>query len=217
MIKNMIKQKYCYSPNYPLEGRQRHIEIRYTRNGFAFVLGMVDQYVYYFAKVHSENAEEYHEAFQQILSCSVENITSEYIILKDIGIKWEDWTNLYGFSAIIEDGQNFITDKRFEHINKPPYRAWQDKYNVQEFAEYSADVLQSLRELCRIRECVKNKYTKFLQEWLVYINAKKITYCRLIDDDAYLLVSEDEKLRQAYINCRKAVDKYYNEYMTKCR
>lgn len=210
---NCITDKELVEPRYDLSEYPYKIRVRFERTGNVFIFGMVNDYVYWASYTNVADKEINAAIFDQITHKDLSKTTHEYNIVPKFDIDYSDYE--YFLSVEIVPRKDGGFDTTFGH----GYLA-DDVQCGKWFADDLDRYLERMRELCKTREMdglyagMLNKYLERLKKYNGYNYGDESDIREIINSEKYLAVSDNETIRNLYIECARRLSSIYREYMS---
>lgn len=210
---NFITDEDLVKPNYDLSKYPYKIRVVFERSGNVIILGMVNDYVYWASYTNIEDTEINAAIFNEITCKDLSRISREYELIPKLEIDWDDYH--YLFRAEVTPREDGGFDTTFGH----GYSAEGSECGNW-FASDLRRYFARMRELCKVREQdglyvgMLAKYLKQLQQftWEDYGDDSSIR--KIIENERYLVLSDDEVVRNVYLDCVRRLNSIYCEYMS---
>lgn len=214
MSYNKISSDNSITPNYEPQIDVLTIQIAYDYQGNIVIMRYLDgNYIswFYFTTIEDPELEK---IIQELLNAEVKYYGHSSKLLYDQGIT--SLADLYvcNFSF---DGRQWVTPLKHGYsISQPEY-----------FSRWIAKDIKihylNLINMVYFRT-LKNDYHKYLHDYhKIYTEQDPLHYHnldplhQLIDNERYLLLSNDPRIRESFLKCIKAKNKLYNQYMSLVR
>lgn len=214
---NLINKNNAVIPNYDISRKEQRIEILFNSDKDVVIIGRIDNnYICWLSKTELDNKEINEQIFNYLAyGKRPELISNEYNIFNG-GCSREEW---YKVSFLpIKQGESIETP--FGHNYSGENRERHGKW----FAKDIITFFKRMRERCEYRFC-KGKYIDVLENYYSVMCADKSPYyyeriteiLEIIESEKYLILAENEKLRNSYIKCLKKSNELYCKYMSAVR
>lgn len=219
---NLINKNTKVNPNYDLSNRRTHIELYFNTLNDLLIVGVVDNnYIYWASKTKVYEKEINEEIFNYIENKSFELVSNENSVFKSINISYEELKMWYKTSLVRTSEHNMAWMTPFGHC----YGADQIENNGKYFANDVAGYLKDLLRKCKFREA-GGSYIKILDYYLdilkkddnnIYYYKEVEDLIKLLENENYLVVSDNEGIRQKYLLIKQISANLYNQYMSAIR
>lgn len=216
---NLINESNKLKPNYDLSNKEVNIELYISKEKGLCIIGRIDN--------------------NYICWCSLTNIVD-----KECNAKIFDYIANSKFTAFSQEYKVLGTDK-YSEIQKwyrctitrtsvkgmlwaTPFGAYYGLENREEHGRFfSGDIIgffDELLELCQFR-IDEQRYFHILEHYLEIIRKdndysyyyKMKPLISILENESYLRICPDEKIRNLYLECMNECSSLYNRYMTAVR
>lgn len=216
---NLVNKGTSVTPNYRLEGRNNYIVFYINGDNDLILVGKADNnYAYWISKTKASDKETNELIFNHIANDSFQMASSAYDVFNNIDISEKELETWYCERLVRVHGADMAWKTPFGHS----YGKAQIEYNGRFFAEDMATLLKNLTVQCQYREAdgayekVLKHYMKLLEKGRnnVYFYSKIRSLIEILEQEKYLVVSDNEKIRTLYLQIQKEISTLYNQYMT---
>lgn len=222
---NLINAKIRTTPGYDLSKRQPSICLFLSRDGRLFLLGRVDNnYAYWTSLTRAEDRETNGAIFTQIgrEEVRVTEVAAEYAAIQAAGLSREELATWYQADLVQEERDG---EKRWS----TPFGCYYGNGTPQELgAFFGRDVAHFpavLKERCRFREA-NGEYASILGYCLDVLRSDhgNDLYYTQVEDladmmrrERYLVFSDNQEIRELYLEIQQTVSRLYNRYQSAVR
>lgn len=214
---NMINPTNAITPNYDLSDTEVIIEFRINHLKKLAIIGRIDNnYICWFSLTSLDDRETNTRIFDYLVSERPETVSNEYHILSEKDYSdYKTW-----FKGRIYKNSDGWWDTPFGISYSPEYK----EHCGKSFASHVQLYFKQIQEKCRYRSD-NGKYVKVLNK---YYNKLKggtgaeyyydmLPVREIIEDEEYLLLAENDDLREAYIKCMQQSYFLYCTYMNEVK
>lgn len=191
---NLINEENAVLPNYDLSQRELSIELYFSPQQEVCIIGRLDNnYICWCSLTELEDSETNEKIFNQLVNYDYRYVSQEYLVLGvDESTQISTWYRSGEHEKHVAfSGRDFINFYN-ELLKKSAFRNSGDLY---------IDILQH--------------YHILLSETETYEDVKPLI--ALLEEEAYLRISPDEKVRKLYLACMERGHWLYNRYMDRVR
>ena len=215
---NMVNQNTKVIPNYELNKERTSIILYFNNDKDLYIIGEVDNNYIHWASLTKTYENEKNEAIFNYIANEPFTIVSQ--------------TYLTGIPARYDLKDYYRAELRRIPENgawSTPFGVHFSKEQIQNngrfFADYVADFLNELHQMCYFREA-GGRYEAMLDFWLSVLTKGESDYMyyqrigslpEMIKQEGYLRVSECEPIRNKYILICEKLGDMYNRYMNVVR
>lgn len=211
---NMVNPKNARTPNCDLSNKKVIIEFWLNHLENLVLIGKIDSEICWFSRTSLHDKETNARIFDYISNQKPEIFSSEYFILSE-----KDYRNIRNwYKGRIYRTENGMWKTPFV-IAYP-----QKEQNGKRFASDIITFFDKMQKKCRYRYD-NGRYVKTLDEYYKKLSGgwgseyyyKMSELIEIIDDENYLLLAENNDLREAYIRCMEEAHTLYCSMMTETR
>jgi len=214
MSRNLISKMTSKMPSYNPSISYPVIEVSFRYDGTVALKRYIDgNYITWFALANIE--EELSPYIKEILHDEIVHFSDDYIQFNSHG--YSDYVYWYTF-RIRCDVQGWLTPFGHGYSMKQPENI--PGFIAKDLKEYYWKLKQAalLRDNTIDYKAMVDSYTEQYSTQLDPMLYPSMAALHLVvDNDKYLLLSDNENLRDSYIKCLKAQRVLYNRYMTLAR
>lgn len=216
---NLVNTNTSVSPNYQLEGKINSIVFYINRDNDLILIGKADNnYAYWISKTKASDKETNELIFNHIANDSFQIVSSAYDVFKNFDISEKELETWYCERLLRVQEGDAAWKTPFGHY----YGKDQIEHNGRFFAGEIASLLKNLTVQCKFREAdgayekVLKHYMKILEKGRndMYYYSKIRSLIEILEQEKYLVVSDNEKVRTLYLRIQKEIDILYSQYMT---
>lgn len=218
---NLVNESIEVKPNYKLEGRVNSISTYLNIKNELLIIGRIDNnYICWLSKTKADDREKNEQIFNYLASGSFEIVSQTEEALKSIGISYEEWRHFY--KERYDRGDEKEPEKVWKLSSGGYYRECDIQQHGQLFAFDMERMLTWQQEKCRAREA-DGEYLKALEKYLkklekgendAYYYDKEYQLIQLLEQESYLLLSKDKRVRTIYFQIQEKIHSLYCTYMS---
>lgn len=223
-IKNYVNHDIRRDVSYKIDPEHRQIDFYITHDRKVIIVGTEDNnYVFWLSVSECADRETNKAVFDQIAHEEPEIHTFMYLALERAGYAYDDLNWMYHDRITPAKEVGMVWSTPFGHY----YSADQRENNGDFFASDIANLPDALQVRCKMREAdglylpVLEKYLQILDEdggdRLYYAKPEIREINGILGQEQYLILSENEKVRNAYHAAILKMAALYNCYMTEVR
>ncbi|TCL57152.1 hypothetical protein EDD76_10914 [Kineothrix alysoides] len=218
---NQINATTKAIPNYDLSKREKWIELYFDSLGNVLIVGVVDNnYIHWISKTSIESVKINEVIFNHLANDNYLFVSHISQALKPLGIEFEDLKQYYKVTL--------IHDKEYGHEWKTPFGHYYGKGQVKDngrfFANDVKNFLAYIQYKCELREC-EAQYSNVLESYIdilskidfMYYDSRVKPLQELLEEESYLRISTNNKIKDLYIECMDRISDLYNRYMSAVR
>lgn len=218
---NLVCAECAVRPNYDLSSRETYIKLYFTLNRDVIIIGEIDNnYIYWMSITKVDDLEINERIFNHIANEDYRYVTHEYKALKQKGLDCSILRGSYGVRITKEKDERFFWKTPFGHY----YGKDQIENNGKFFAEDVSKFIPKLLKKCEIREA-GGIYKNVLKQYCTQIsafdcmsyNSEIKPFSDVLENEGYLILSQDREIRELYGECLRLCNQKYNEYMSAVR
>lgn len=212
---NMINPTNAITPNYDLSDTEVVIEFRINHLKNLAIIGRIDNnYICWFSRTSLDDKETNARIFDYLLSERPETVSNEYHILPEEDyIDYKTWFK----------GRIYRTADGMWNTPFGISCSQKDK-NGERFAKDINSFFDEMQKKCRYRYD-NGKYVKTLDEYYKKLSGgmgadyyyDMLEIREAVENEEYLILAENDDLREAYIKCMQQSYFLYCSYMNEVK
>ncbi|WP_313153204.1 hypothetical protein [Lacrimispora sp.] len=221
---NLVNESSKVTPKYDLSGAQSLIRLFFNKNGRLLIIGQADHNYIYWASLTGKDEREKNEAIFNYIADEFfrfEMVSSERLVFHAASVPYDELKTWYQTDLVRPLVQNMAWKTPFGHY----YGKDQVELNGRYFARDVSQYFDVLLKRCRFREA-NGAYEVVLDYCLGelsgdYGNALYYTQVEdlinMLRQEQYLVLSDQEQIREKYLLIAEKADKLYNQYQSAVR
>lgn len=214
---NLVNRNAEKIEEHKIKEEKKHIILCFNKEQDVIIIG-AEQDVFWVSRTKINEEEKNKAIFQYIADkTTYELVTSEYEVLHKTNI-------------IPEELNTWYKTRMYRRANsqtnwETPFGCYYAE-DVENHGKYFANDIcvfrQKLQKTCKYREA-GGKYKNILEDILKTIRMPRQNYpsikelAEIVERESYLLVSENQEVREIYIQIQEEIYSLYSEYMTAVR
>lgn len=212
---NLIKQYNSVTPNYSLDDKEISFEIYISPDQEVCIIAKLDNnYICWCSITDINDYDTNSSIFQYILNLNVKTISNESYALGEKYNEVKNWHRLIFSKRAYQNEYRF-----FSPVNSSFFM--DGKF----FASEISTFYKQERSKCDFR-LIDDTYVSILEKYktILYKANQHYSYyhevkpiIKILEDESYLKLFPDSKIRQLYLECIQKSKDLYNQYMTEVR
>lgn len=212
---NLIKQYNSVTPNYSLDDQEISFEIYISPDQEVCIIAKLDNnYICWCSITDINDYDTNSSIFQYILNLNVKTISNESYALGEKYNEVKNWHRLIFSKRAYQNEYRF-----FSPVNSSFFM--DGKF----FASEISTFYKQERSKCDFR-LIDDTYVSILEKYKTILYKANQHYCyyhevkpiiKILEDESYLKLFPDSKIRQLYLECIQKSKDLYNQYMTEVR
>ncbi len=216
---NLINENNKIKPNYDLSNKEVYIELFVNKEKELCLIGRIDNnYICWCSITNIADKDNNAKIFDYIANSKFTAFSHEHKVLgTDRYVEIQNWYRCEITRASVK-GMQWAT----------PFGAYYGSGNIEELGRFfSSDIIKffdDLLELCEFR-ISGQRYFNILENYLEILKKendysyyyKMKPLISILENESYLRICPDEKIRNLYLECMKVCSSLYNRYMSAVR
>lgn len=216
---NLINESNKLKPNYDLSNKEIYIELYISKEKELCIIGRIDNnYISWCSLTNIADKEHNAKIFDYIANSKFTAVSQEYKVLgNDKYAEIQKWYRC-AITRTSVKGMSWAT----------PFEAYYGSENKEEHGRFfSGDIIRlfdDLLELCQFR-IDEHRYLRILGHYLEILKKdsdyryyyKMKPLISILENESYLRICPDGKIRDLYLECMGVSSSLYNRYMSAVR